>query len=273
MTRVVCSLTAIPPRFHLLDEVLRSLVAQTAEIEAIYLNLPRKYRRFDFDPAALPKVPDGVTIRLVDQDFGPATKVLPTVRAHQGEDVAIFFCDDDKVYAPDTVQNFLNAAAAHPGCCIIEEGGDVADNSSHAFRGALQPRSLRRKKDFLYRLRRAVTLGTWKPKKNQTSGYADILEGWGGVLVRPEFFTDAAFEIPELLWMVDDIWLSGQLALNDVPIWLNADIAFRTRGNSDEVISASLRKTVVEGLGRKQLNQACIDYYRDTYGIWGGTKR
>ena len=270
MTRVVCSLTAIPPRFHLLDEVLHSLLDQTAAVEAVYLNLPRSYRRFNFDPTKLPKVPKGVTIRLVDTDYGPATKVLPTVQAYRGQDCAIFFCDDDKVYAPDTVQNFLDAAAAHPGCCIIEEGGDVADNSNHAFRGALTPRSIRRRKDIWYRLRRAASLGRWKPKKTQSSGYADILEGWGGVLVRPEFFTPAAFDIPDLLWMVDDIWLSGQLALNNVPIWLNADIPFRTRGNSDEVITASLRKTVVEGLGRKQLNQACIDYYRDTHGIWGG---
>ena len=270
--RVVCSLTAIPPRFHLLNEVLNSLLAQTADIEAIFLNLPRQYRRFEFDPTKLPDVPSGVTIQLVDEDLGPATKVLPTVKALKDQDVAIFFCDDDKVYAPTVVQNFLDAAQEHPGCCIIEEGGDVADNSSHSFRGPLQPRSLRRKKGVSYRLKRILSLGQWKPKKNQTSGYADILEGWGGVLVRPEFFTEAAYDIPDLLWMVDDIWLSGQLALNDVPIWLNAEVPIRTRGNSNEVIESSLRKAVVAGQGRKELNQACIDYYRDNYGIWGGNK-
>ena len=76
--------------------------------------------------------------------------------------------------------------------------------------------------------------------------------------------------LPEILWMVDDIWLSGQLALNEVPIWLNAEDPRRTKGSSNEVKEASLRKLVHEGHGRTEANQACVDYFRNTYRIWGG---
>lgn len=92
----------------------------------------------------------------------------------------------------------------------------------------------------------------------------------GAGQVRPEFFTDSAFDIPDILWTVDDIWLSGQLALNQVPVWLNAEDARRTKGNSNEVKEASLRKLVHEGHGRTEANQACVDYFRNTYRIWGG---
>lgn len=270
MTQLVLSLTAIPPRFPFLSQTLQSLLDQKADVAAVNLYLPRRYRRFEWDPSQLPSVPAGVNIRLVDEDLGPATKVLPAVREYHGQDVAILFGDDDKVYDRDWAQRFMNASRQHPGCCIVEEGGDVCDYSSHAFRGDRQPRSGRRPKDLVYRLKRLASLGLWKPRKNVGSGYVDMLEGWGGVLVRPEFFTDAAFDIPDILWTVDDIWLSGQLALNNVPIWLNAEDARRTKGNSNEVKEASLRKLVHEGHGRTEANQACVDYFRNTYRIWGG---
>ena len=271
MNPLVISLTAIPPRFPYLAETLQSLIQQKAQVASVNLYLPRRYRRFNWDPSALPPVPEGVTICLVDEDLGPATKVLPAVRQYREQAVSILFCDDDKVYDADWAQRFIDASQQHPDCCIVEEGGDVGDYSHHNFRGDRQPRSSRRPKDLVYRLKRLGSLGLWKPRKNVGSGYVDMLEGWGGVLVRPEFFTDAAFDIPEILWTVDDIWLSGQLTLNNVPIWLNAEDARRTQGNSNEVKEASLRKLVHEGHGRTEANQACVDYFRNQHHIWGGS--
>ena len=272
MTRTIITLTAIPPRFPFLSETLTSLTRQQAEIEAIELWLPRSYRRFEFDPEELPKVPEGVTIRMADVDMGPATKILPAVRAYQGQDVNLIFCDDDKVYDPRWALRLLEAAAAHPGCAIVEEGGDIRHNSTYDWSGDQQPRAGRVRKDILYRLKRALSLGQWKPRKNQTSGYVDILEGWGGVLVRPEFFTDAAFDIEPELWMIDDIWLSGQLAVRGIPIWLTAEERIRSQGNSNEVREAALRYQTVDGLDRVALNQGGVDYFRRTYGIWGASK-
>ena len=77
--QLVISLTAIPPRFPYLRETLQSLLNQKARVSSVNLYLPRNYRRFAWDPSVLPEVPQGVNIRLVDQDYGPATKVLPAV--------------------------------------------------------------------------------------------------------------------------------------------------------------------------------------------------
>ena len=95
MKPLIISLTTIPPRMAMIGPTLRALLAQTANVSEIRLNIARKYRRFDFDPATIPSYPEGIRVCLVDEDFGPATKVLPTVRAHAGEDVEILFCDDD----------------------------------------------------------------------------------------------------------------------------------------------------------------------------------
>jgi hypothetical protein len=270
MTKLVISLTSIPPRFPHLGETLASLVSQQAEVAAVNIYIPRKYRRFEFSPEQVPSFPPGVNVRLVDTDYGPATKVLPAAREYRGQDVRILFCDDDKVYDPQWAQRFVDCSDQHPDCCIVEEGGDVSNYSNHSYSGSLQPRSGRITKDLSYRFKRALSLGAWKPRKNVGSGYVDMLEGWGGVLVRPEFFTDAAFDIPDILWMVDDIWLSGQLAVNGVPIWLSGEDQIRTKGSSNEVKAAALRKLVHEGYGRTEANQACVDHFRETHGIWGG---
>jgi glycosyltransferase involved in cell wall biosynthesis len=269
MTKTIITLTTIPPRFPYLGETLRSLLSQDAKIDAIELWVPRTYKRFSFDVAKdLPKVPEGVNIRLAQQDMGPATKILPAVSTYTGHDVNLLFCDDDKIYDPKWATRLLSASIAHPGCCIVEEGGDLKHNSEHNWCGSDQPRAERIKKGFNYRLKRAISFGTWKPRKSVSSGYTDILEGWGGVLVRPEFFTQRAFDIHPDLWMIDDIWLSGQLAINNVKIWLTFEPGTRAKGNSNEAKKFALRTQVVEGKGRTALNQNGIDYFRDKHDIW-----
>ena len=133
-----------------------------------------------------------------------------------------------------------------------------------------EPKPQFRKKDFWYRLRRTVSLGLWKPSKAMSCGYVDIFEGWGGVLVKPYFFDDAAFNIPDLLWTVDDVWLSGCVERLNIPIWLNAKDKIRSKGNSNEAKMTALRNFVYMGHGRVDANRACIKYCRVNYGIWGG---
>jgi hypothetical protein len=272
MTGLIISLTSIPARFSSLGPVLASLTAQTARVDGIHLYLPRIYRRFEFSPHVIPDVPDGVRIRYVDHDYGPATKILPAAADYRGRDTAILFCDDDKIYDRNWAQRFLTAAAARPDTCIVEEGAEIAHHVPGDWTGAEQPRAVRRKKNLEYRLRRGLSLGFWKPRKTLTSGYVDLLEGWGGVLVRPDWFSDAAFRIVEPFWAVDDIWLSGHLAIRGIPIWLNAETAIRTRPGAGEIRAVALRKQVFGGMDRAALNRACINWFRSNRGIWGGAE-
>lgn len=265
---VIISLTAIPPRFRFLGPVLHDLQAQKAGIAEIRLNLPRHYRRFGPLPAILPSVPDGVRICLIDEDFGPATKVLPTVRDLRGQNAEILFCDDDQHYDPLWAQRFLDARRKKPDACIVESGYDIAERSRHgAGPHARLPRVVRKRRDLAYRLIRLGSLNLLKPNRIIGSGHVDILEGYRGALIRPDMLPEAAFHIPEILWTVDDPWLSGHLEANGVPIWLEAGYKWKPRDARAAKIER-LYTFVHLGHGRKQADAACIAYFRKTYGIW-----
>lgn len=92
------------------------------------------------------------------------------------------------------------------------------------------------------------------------------MEGYGGVLVKAEFFDDSAWTIPNAIWPVDDIWLSGHVTKKNIGIWHNSD------GKSWETSPAtrieSIKSARMDGLGRRDTNRAAICYMQKHYRIW-----
>lgn len=274
---LIVSLSSIPPRFDRLGPTLESLTRQTAKVDRILLYLPKAYRRFPDYDGRLPEVPEGVEIRRIDEDYGPATKVLGAAREFRGADCDILFCDDDRIYAPDWAAAFVTARRTHPEACIAiaaREAGDLFD--SRQIRGR-QPRAVQRNwrtdirflaRYAAYLVKRRIFSPVEKPSRIvfRKAGYTDLLMGFGGVLVRPDFFDDAAFDIPEICWRVDDIWLSGMLARNGIPIWTPANC--RQPAQSLAHYQAPLSRAVIDGFDYDGANRACYDYLRKTYGIW-----
>lgn len=262
MVRNIISLTTIPPRMDKIAPTLLSLVNQTAEIDAVILWIPEHYRRVEFSNFKLPEVPEGVEIRRCAFDYGPATKVLPSIETFRGQDVRILYCDDDRLFHPEWAATILRESDLHPGECIAEAGEVVELTIRKAFRPTRA-----------YRMLRIATLGLYGyfyRKKNRALdpgyGRVDICKGYGGVLVRPEYFTDAAFDIPDLLWTVDDFWLSGQLALNNISI---RKVTRRENSAKTDLADINaLADYIYLNHDRHEANLACIRYFRDTYGIW-----
>ncbi|MFC3208830.1 glycosyltransferase family 2 protein [Aquamicrobium soli] len=266
MTDTVISLSSIPPRFGGLFPTLTSLLRQELPAREIRLNIPRAYRRFPNWDGRLPEVPAGITIHRCQEDLGPATKVLPTAKDLRGHDVDILFCDDDKIYDPDWHARFKAQARLRPNTCIVEAGEtfpDIADTHRHPDR---LPRATRRQKGLGYRLFRIATLGLIKPGQYRNSGYVDQISAWSGVLVRPDWFSDAAFDIPDILWTVDDPWLSGHLEMSGIPIWLNA--RSKQVASTDAGTIYALLKHVEDGHGRVEADLAAISYFRSRWNIW-----
>lgn len=264
--RTVITLSSIPPRFARLRPTLNSLVRQSAPVEAIRLYIPEHYRRFPDWDGTLPDVPEGIEIVRTDSDPGPATKILPALRDYAGQPVDILFCDDDRIYDRDWVARFQAMRRAHPGCALVEAGANIHDIALSSRRHDRLPRAAKPRRDGAYRLKRILSLALWKPDRFASSGYVDILAGYGGVMVRPDFFSPQVFDIPETLWTVDDPWLSGNLELNGIPIWLNAAGSLsveRRVAKRDALLKFSL-----DGAGRGTANCACIDWYRAHHGIW-----
>lgn len=264
MPQSIISLTTIPPRMDGIRPTLESLLRQTARIDAVILWIPRAYRRPEFNSFTLPEVPAGVEVRRCDVDYGPATKILPAVEAFRGSDARILYCDDDRIYDSCWASRLLAASDAHPDACITEVGEVVALTLKKAFKATPAYRCLTTATlgifgNFYRRGMRALEVGV---------GRVDICKGYGGALVRPGFFTPAAFDIPDLLWTVDDIWLSGQLALSGVPVLKIAEMEMATKTAVAGV--APLEGYIYADHGREQANVACIRYFQDRYGIWKG---
>ena len=276
---VIVSLTSIPPRFAFLGQAVNSLLNQNVKIDAINLYLPRYYRRFPNHHFSLPEVPEGVSIITIDDDLGPASKILPAARQYRGSGARLIYCDDDRVYDRHWAQTLINTSLQRPKDCICNVGFSLDRLGFKTPSAQLKPRAVRwhRRWDLSHRYR---ALSHWiksrvtqdlvelpsRRRKIWRGGYVDIMEGYGGVLVKPEFFDDSAWKIPNELWPVDDIWLSGQATGKGIGIWLNSD--GHSWVTSPAVSIEAIKRARITGLGRKDTNREAVSYMQKEYGIW-----
>ncbi|MBB6262523.1 hypothetical protein FHS77_003099 [Paenochrobactrum gallinarii] len=261
----IISLSTIPSRFKLLTPTLKSLLNQSLPAEEIRLYIPYKYRRFPDWDGVLPEVPEGISIVRCEKDYGPATKVLPAACDLKDQQSHILFCDDDKIYDTNWHQRFINAASKLPNTCIVEVGETFPDISDACRPSSRLPRGGRRRKDIYYRLLRVLKIFGTKPYLTK-NGYVDQISGYGGVLVQPEWFDDLFYKIPDVMWTVDDPWISGNLERVGIPIWMNGHT--KRPDSSDNGVFDALHELIEDGHGRVEADLLVIDYFRKTYDIW-----
>ncbi len=274
----VITLSTIPPRFRHIRPTLESLTRQKDKPDAIYLYIPETYRRFPDWDGVLPDVPEGIEIRRCAEDWGPATKVLAAVQEFQGQDVDILFCDDDQIYYPEWLGQFQDIKARHPSAVISILGFQTFTEYGGSRKRARRPLAVRRWRITDVRFQAHALFvdlkGWWQGEKLREparrvfmrSGYVDVFEGRGGVLVRPDFFDEQAFDIPPVIWTVDDVWLSGMVARKGIPIWLEANLI--DPGTTETERIEALVLSVVDGADRRAANTTAIEYMRKTYGLW-----
>ncbi len=193
--------------------------------------LPKAYARFPDWDGALPIVPDGVEIRLVDKDYGPATKLLPALKEF-GPEQEILFCDDDMDYPENWAEGFLAQRRRQPEACIALCSESVLEPVVRKRQNVLRPRAWCLWSEFDMEQNARLLIDSigrrflgWPQRfvgrrRCIFAGYIEIFMGFGGVLVRPEFFDEDVFDIPPQLQTVDDYWLSGVAAKNGHPAWM-----------------------------------------------------
>ena len=98
------------------------------------------------------------------------------------------------------------------------------------------------------------------------SGYIDIAEGFGGVSIKPDFFGPDAFDIPPIVWSVDDIWLSGMLEKANIGIWADGSLSMPLTSVGHPI--EALCDFSIDGFGRYAANDYAVKYMQDHYGIW-----
>jgi hypothetical protein len=263
----IISLTTIPSRFSGLGPTLDALLAQGAD--EIRLYIPAAYRRFSDWDGRVPVVPEQVSIVRCGRDLGPATKILPACRDFRGQDAQILFCDDDCIVPRGWAARLfdIQAKRRNQAVAVYVRPSYLARTTPPGGRQAWQvPISY----DLPYRASRLAhkLFGTQTAYRRPflVPGYEEVFFGVGGVVVRPDFFDDVAYDIPDIAWPVDDIWLSAMLARKKIPIYCPFRAALpKTQNNLDQ---DSLLNATFLGKDRQELNRAASEYCRDTFGIW-----
>jgi len=275
---VIVSLSTIPPRFEKLQRTLESLLNQSLPADEINLYIPKRYKRFGSYDLEKLFVPEGVTIKIVEHDMGPATKVLPCILENRDEKVFIVYCDDDRIYASDWLEELVCELRRRPRHVIVAAGAQLDETYKiKCDKRPKLPRAVdkRVKYDLGYSLGRLKQFGRWvcgldapRPHRKlyEAGGYVDIAMGVGGVALRPKDFSEVAFSIPQIGWPVDDIWLSGCLAINERYIWASDKVSLSTATEASNI--ESLAGSTFDGKGRSVNDLECIDHLRAVYGIW-----
>jgi len=261
MKNFIVSLTTIPERFGLINDTIFSIFNQSLTPAKIIINIPREYRRFGkINLENIPKI-DGIEINLIDFDYGPASKILPLISNYESNQT-IIYCDDDVIYPKDWAKNLIITHKKFPDFCICGVGQSVDilrlkyeySNSNNMF--------LRLLNQHKYRLNKKII-------KSNIRGniFSDIAAGYGGVLVKPKFFKETVFNIPEHLWTVDDIWLSGNLRLGSINI-MHCPEAVKNLTFSKSHDINPLTGFIYNDQDRDLSNYECIEYFNQNYGIW-----
>ncbi|MEM6589612.1 MAG: hypothetical protein AAF641_14290 [Pseudomonadota bacterium] len=227
----VISLTSIPPRLPRLGPVLHSLLTQRPAPEAVYLCLPQSWSRFGELDGQL-AMPAGVVIHRSVLDLGPAMKVIPIANDPQIKAHRIIFCDDDWIYPSGWAEALL--ACGKPDEAVAGSGFNVD------------------------RLKRRGA--------NQNPDFVDVAQGFGGVSVDPKWVALPEAAPPEKARLADDIWLSGQLRRQGVPIRICAAARDGLRPAYDD--GHGLQDLAQSGLRRAEVNGAALDAMTARYGIW-----
>lgn len=216
--KVVITLTTIPDRIKHLGPTLASIFDQTVRVDEICLNVPfisRKGLKYKI-PKWLEQL-KGVTIYRVEKDEGPGTKLLPTLRRERDKsngniltETRIITIDDDNIYHGGAIEHLVNTFEDN-----ISEGR-VSAMSNYGM--ILEPCG--KIPGIIHRID-----ATFCGKRE-----IDLLQGFSGFIVTPSMFPHQAFEIkncpPEAI-SVDDIWFSGWLKLNGIPIEATGGIYLR----------------------------------------------
>lgn len=258
---VSVALTTLPSRLSNARRTLASLSCQeqrVCQLVDITLYLPRQSRKEPhsvYDVTLLDDLRDVcplIHVRRVDDDDGPATKWLaPCDRFVADPRHIIFVCDDDMVYHPCAVDTIAEGMRKFPQSAVALRGWNV--HSSHQW-------------------------GRTPLLCGKTYQRCDVVTGVGGFGLRAQYVntTRVRGEIQEFFQSdpgaacMDDIWLSGELARNEVTKYIAPNVDVQSIPNFEswksltvEFFTGGILHSLNEG--RERNNNVVLEYFR---GFW-----
>lgn len=123
--RIVVSLSTLPSRIDGVVPTLKSILDNTMPPDAIYLNIPdyskRESRPYEIPDSILELSPI-VKINKTQEDYGPVTKLYPTLEVETDPETLIICIDDDIAYDPKLIENLVYASDRYTDDTICISG-------------------------------------------------------------------------------------------------------------------------------------------------------
>ena len=190
----IVSFSTIPSRIEKMEEVIASICYQSLMPDEIILWIPKYYSRLEDSIKAIPdyfnKYP--VTIKESPEDYGPFTKLRPSLDYCDDNDI-IVTCDDDIIYPHKWFENLVTFSNKFPDNAIC-----------------YRARRLKQKGKRLNYNRSELVFGSGDKEYD----FVDLITGTRGALYKKRFFTDYIYTNDyRKMFMVDDIWINGNLAM------------------------------------------------------------
>jgi hypothetical protein len=210
MYKVIVSFTTSPSRLLRVRPVIESLLNQDYEISGIEINLPKKYKNAEtyvlpyflelIEGSNICKQYPKVKIYWLENDLGPATKIIPTILRYIGNpdpNLYLVSVDDDNKYPKNVISTLLKGMKLYGEKFIYGIGGynlKIASNCRVEHHGVRE-------------------------------GKVSVIEGVYGVLYNPRLFTEeigayfAKVMENRKCFTSDDITISNYLAFKEIPIF------------------------------------------------------
>jgi uridine monophosphate synthetase len=125
--KYIISFTTSPKRIHKCKEVINNLLNQTIKPDKIILNIPKVFYRTG-EKYEIPNfIKDNITLNIINNDYGPATKIIPTIlylksKNYDIENTYIIYLDDDILYNTKIIE-------------IYDKYNKINNNNIYGFRG------------------------------------------------------------------------------------------------------------------------------------------
>ncbi|MCC1484902.1 hypothetical protein [Winogradskyella immobilis] len=193
--KVIISFTTIPSRIGKIQPMIDSICNQTLKPDSIILWLPKTYKRIKQQIVIPDFIKDSpITIKIC-HDVGPFTKLYYSLKQEwNNKECLVVTVDDDVYYPPKFLKTLVKSAKKHPEKAIGFRGRVLKDKLNYS------------DSDLFF----------GSPSRKPLN--VDIITGTWGAVYRVKFFDEAIFndDIIKSNFMVDDIWITGNLAKNNV---------------------------------------------------------
>ncbi|MEQ8580726.1 MAG: hypothetical protein RIC30_05840 [Marinoscillum sp.] len=207
---IVFSFTTLPSRIQNIKPTVASLFDQKVRPDKVILNIPRfskREQRVYKIPHFLKTCPY-IQINEIEHDLGPATKLLPTLKLLKDTETLIVVGDDDEIYPRKLFDNYLNHQFGFKDSVMALVGWNAPRDFNHSH------------KEIRYG---AIGSIPKTASKVEEPTQVDCVQGASTFAVKSVFFTENVFsydKAPKEAFFVDDIWVSGHLAQNNIPIYV-----------------------------------------------------